>query len=139
MIIDLQDNITPHFKWYEALYLASWDVYVFPNTMTIADDIKLTCEKLEAIRAFLNCPLQITSFYRPPHYNLTIGGARHSMHMQGKAADFVPIGMDVNYAKLKIREAGLLHSLNIRMENNGDGLWIHIDRGEVKRGRFFLP
>lgn len=44
--------------------------------------------KLEQLRAMLgDDPITITSGYRCPKHNKEVGGAKHSQHMKGKAAD----------------------------------------------------
>lgn len=45
---------------------------------------------LEPARAELG-PLRISSGYRSPSLNLAIGGAVHSQHISGEAADVIPV------------------------------------------------
>lgn len=137
MRINLEENITDNFKWYEALYLVQWDIYTFPNSRDIRDNIIKTCLKLEELRSLFNVPFFVSSFYRPKHYNRMIGGAKNSWHMQGLACDFIPVGVDVNFAKQKILAENMLEKLDIRMESNTDG-WIHIDLGRVIHERYFI-
>lgn len=137
MKIDLEEQITEHFKWSEALYLPTWDIHCFPNTSTVESNIKLVCAKLELVRQVLKCPLAITSFYRPPKYNKLIGGARYSNHMLGLAADFQPVKRSITKSKLILQE--YLEDFGVRMEKiKGD--WIHIDlKAPGKSGRYFKP
>ena len=44
-------------------------------------------EHLEKLRAHFNQPINIDSGYRCPHHNTDVGGALHSQHVRGKAAD----------------------------------------------------
>lgn len=55
---------------------------------------------LETIRAEYNSPVIINSGYRCPTHNANVGGARHSRHLQGDAADFYIKGVDpgITYA-----------------------------------------
>ena len=48
--------------------------------------------QLEALREELQAPIRITSGYRSPEYNASIGGAKHSKHMLGQAADIKVAG-----------------------------------------------
>ena len=53
-------------------------------------DLKLNGElimRLERLRKELKSPIHITSGYRDSWYNRKVGGARNSMHLQGRAAD----------------------------------------------------
>ena len=52
-----------------------------------------TC--LERIRAEFDKPIQIISGYRTPEYNKKCGGAKHSQHVKGKAADLRINGVSV--------------------------------------------
>jgi len=51
-----------------------------------------TVELLDKIREYYDAPVHINSGYRTPTYNRSIGGAKHSQHMLGTAADFVVRG-----------------------------------------------
>ena len=57
------------------------DENVFDNM----DNIFL--ETLDELRHMVGEPLHITSSYRSPDYNESIGGAKKSMHLQGRAVD----------------------------------------------------
>lgn len=47
---------------------------------------------LETIRAHFGAPVTINSAYRTPEYNAKVGGAAHSQHCYGTAADIVVKG-----------------------------------------------
>ena len=47
---------------------------------------------LETIRAHFGAPVVIHSGYRTPQYNAKVGGASHSQHCYGTAADIVVRG-----------------------------------------------
>ncbi|UTW56207.1 D-Ala-D-Ala carboxypeptidase family metallohydrolase [Kordiimonas sp. SCSIO 12610] len=51
---------------------------------------------LEPARQIIGRPLFITSGYRSSALNRIIGGARHSQHMLGEAADFIVKGADMH-------------------------------------------
>ncbi len=44
-------------------------------------------DRLQALRDRLGVPLIVNSAYRTPNYNRQVGGAKHSMHLQGAAFD----------------------------------------------------
>ena len=44
-------------------------------------------EKLEKFRKVIGCPIYIKSGYRCPEHNVAVGGAKHSYHLLGQAAD----------------------------------------------------
>mgnify|MGYP002728049164 CR=1 FL=1 len=49
---------------------------------------------LETIRAHFDAPVVIHSAYRTPQYNKQVGGAAHSQHCYGTAADIVVKGQN---------------------------------------------
>lgn len=125
-----------HFKWREALYLPRWDIHALPDE-DIAMNIMATAYKMEAIRNIFGKPIIVTSWYRPNEYNLQIGGAKNSYHLQGLACDFYIKG----YRSDSVRELLLdfLSRLDIRMEDLPGANWVHIDLGDVVNSRFFKP
>lgn len=62
---------------------------------------------LEAIRAVLGVPMKITSGFRPPFKNDAVGGATSSSHLDGLAADFVPVGLSQYAAYRALQRAPL--------------------------------
>jgi len=135
------DSLIPgckNFYWREALHLPSWGLHCFPVTIEHKHNIELMAQKLELVREALSCPLKITSWYRPNHYNKVVGGAYRSYHRLGLAVDFQPQGVKIANAKTLVRSA--LADFGLRMEDNGKGRWIHLDMGKPgKSGRFFTP
>lgn len=73
-------DLSPHFSRWE---FAEHGSGALPSGYP---DPKLV-ELLEVLRAQLGKPLHIVSGYRSPSYNRSIGGARRSYHLQGRAAD----------------------------------------------------
>jgi hypothetical protein len=98
---------------------------------------------LEPIRGILNLPMQINSGYRCPALNAAVGGVMNSAHMDGRAADFIVPGTDLNLAWDQIlQNSADLPFDQLIWERNGLGSqWIHIavakdgdtPRGEVLR------
>lgn len=79
--------------------------------------------KLESIRAALG-PLKITSGYRCPEHNKSVGGVSASAHQSGLAADVQPIPLNVDDLDK------LYTSLFMDFDNIGDGRrlnFIHVD------------
>jgi len=137
MTINLDDKITPNFKWREFLFCPQWNTHVFPLSEMHKENILDVCETLENIRDILKSPLKITSGLRPRRYNKLIGGAPESYHMQGLAADFVPTKVSVHKARIALIE--FLPDLQCRMEKHNGG-WIHIDLAAPgPGGRYFKP
>lgn len=62
-----------------------------------------TVELLDKIREFYGAPVHINSGYRTPSYNRRIGGAKHSQHCKGTAADFTVAGVTPQKVRADIR------------------------------------
>lgn len=90
---------------------------------------------LEKLRAFLGAPISITSGYRTEAYNKKVGGAPHSQHVQGLAADIHVQGLSPEQVAAKIEEL----IANGDMKQGGLGIyrsWVHYDiRGVRARWR----
>src|SRR5436309_4153487 len=60
-----------------------------PSAETMRNLLRLAAG-LELVRAAIgNSPIHVTSGYRSPRLNRMVGGSKHSMHMQGLAADIL--------------------------------------------------
>lgn len=84
-------NLTTHFTLEE---LTHSDVALrrgIDNTPSadIVANLQILAEGLEKVRSLLGAPIIISSGFRCPDLNRLIGGAVHSQHMEGRAADFV--------------------------------------------------
>ncbi len=81
-------------------------------------------EGLELVRAALgNNAVHVTSGYRSPRLNQMVGGTKHSMHMQGLAADILcpvfgpPLEVCRAIARSSVRTDQVIHEF---------GKWCHV-------------
>jgi len=79
---------------------------------------------LELVRTALgNYAVHVTSGYRSPRLNLMVGGSKHSMHMQGLAADILcpvfgpPLEVCRAIARSSVRTDQVIHEF---------GKWCHV-------------
>jgi len=92
---------------------------------------------LDPIRDEWGSPLHVRSGYRTSGWNIRVGGAPFSQHVQGRAADIYPNDP---------RESDQLHALILKMFDQGKiqglgglgrypGKWVHCDvRDRVPQG-----
>lgn len=93
-----------------------------PNSDQIIN-LKILCRTLlEPIRHLLNCPIHINSGFRSKAVNKAVGGAVKSAHLEGRAADFFPIGEYLLKSFETIRQSDLPYDQLIFEQ----GAWIHI-------------
>ena len=84
-------NLSPHFTLEEmtaSQEAARRGIDNTPSEQIIAN-LRVMCDKLEAVREFLGRPMIVSSGYRCPELNTAIGGAPNSAHMTGFAVDFI--------------------------------------------------
>lgn len=62
---------------------------------------------LESVRGALGVPLRVTSGFRPPEKNASVGGVSTSSHLDGLAADVVPVGLSQYDAYRRLETATL--------------------------------
>ena len=99
-------NLSPHFTLAE-LTRTSTGLPNEPAPSQVAALTSLCLHVLEPIRALLGVPIRITSGFRGSAVNAAIKGAAGSQHMRGEAADFRPVGIDVEAAMGLIAAARL--------------------------------
>ncbi len=103
------------------------------------ENLKLLCsEVLEPIRIEIKVPIIIKSGYRSPQINMLIGGAVNSQHIDGKAADTIAVGLDVNdyynIIKIMVRK-GQIEVDQCILEFNS---WVHISFNKKHNRNQFL-
>ena len=117
--------MTPHFSYTElvtsptALRLGIDNT---PNQAQTSNLARLSDVLLEPARVLLGVPMHVNSGYRSRALNARIGGAVASAHMDGRACDFVPVGLSLRVAFETLRTSDLPYD-QIIIECNA---WIHI-------------
>jgi hypothetical protein len=117
--------ITKHFKFEEFTFseiAARNGLDNIPDN-TIAARLQGVAERMEFIRDKLDAPIIITSGYRSPQVNKSVGGSIHSAHCEGWAADFKsPTFGDPYTLALRVSGMGLIFDQIIHEY----GQWVHI-------------
>lgn len=133
----MSEMITSHFSVREFLATAhrayvteqrnGWD-----NDPTVRANAKLLCELLEKIRDETPGlgPLRLTSGYRCPGLNASVGGVPTSRHMFGLAADVQPVSMGERQAMGFIVGALRLGTLDEIDKVILEPAWLHIQLAE---------
>jgi hypothetical protein len=143
MDIDWTDPLAPittHFLVGDAITLHAWN-RLANESDGLTDDGKAAlitlCQKMEEIRTFLGCPLNVHCMFRSQDYNSQVVKAiPNDVHAQFLAADFDAsphMTIDEIHAKLE----PVLEQYGVRMEQNTPS-WVHIDLHPVVHARYFL-
>lgn len=121
-------NITPHFTYAEMTHTDTG----LPNTPSdyYLGELHRLCETvLEPMRDIVG-PLKINSGFRTPEVNEAIPGhATHSQHMDGNAADVVPLNMGLMDAFQRVKASDVPYDQLIL-----EPTWIHISCAPKSRG-----
>lgn len=97
------------------------------------ENMKITAEGMEKVRALLGKPIRVSSWLRQPELNQAIGGSRISSHMDGWAVDFVCPAYGTPYEVAKaIKESDIQLDQCI----HEFGRWVHISFAPQMRGQF---
>jgi len=140
MIINLEDNITPNFKWKEALLLRQWDRFIFPRAYETKNIIDIA-EKGEKVRSlFGDKRIIVKSWLRLAPYNEFINGAEFSWHIEGGGLDFEV--EDIPGHEVRKTLEPHLEAYGLRMEILDETInYTHIDNKPVPLGgnRYFYP
>ena len=88
-------------------------------------NLKIILE-LQNLRTIFGSPIGISSSYRSPSYNKSVGGAKNSQHLYGNALDTYPINKDIK---------GWLSCVVKNKKQGGVGhypTFVHIDTGATR-------
>ena len=118
--------VSPHFTFEELTFSEIALRKGLDNTPDAAQRMnlsRLANQMLEPVRDLLQVPIRINSGFRSPAVNTAVGStAMHSAHLDGLAADFVPVGLALRNAFDAIR-SNLKGWDRMIIECNA---WIHI-------------
>tara|TARA_B110000908_G_scaffold169097_2_gene225445 strand:- start:10233 stop:10667 length:435 start_codon:yes stop_codon:yes gene_type:complete len=99
---------------------------------SLIENLKITAMGMEEVRKLLQVPILVTSGYRSPTLNRTIGGSPSSAHVQGFACDFIAPKFGTSLAIVTtIKESGILVDQCIM-----EGSWTHISFDPKMRQKF---
>ena len=100
----MEDQIlTPHFRLSEFSRSATVDSLGIDNSVPkeLIPSLKNLCEHvLEPLREHFGIPVVISSGYRCPALNRTVGGVSNSQHLKGEAADIILPPSTLNIKRL---------------------------------------
>lgn len=94
-------------------------------------NIKVLASNLQVLRDELCQPITITSGYRSPSHNASIGGAARSQHLYGTAADFKVAGYTPQQVADKIEQLiaeGRMSEGGLKAYSG----WIHYDCRQIR-------
>lgn len=89
---------------------------------------QVALDKLQTLREQLGVPLIVNSAYRSPKYNRKVGGAEHSMHLQGAAFDISMTNHDPESFEAAARAAGFTGFGYYPRQN-----FMHVDTGRARQ------
>lgn len=136
---DPNEFVTPHFTVRDCLWLHAWERLASEKDGVFLHKIVALCQKLEQVRALLDCPLNVHSMFRSIAYNRNQNiNPVNDVHSDSCAVDFdASPTFTIEEVKDKLRP--LLSKLNVRMER-ATPTWVHLDlRMPGPSGREFTP
>lgn len=116
-------QLSEHFSLAELTHTESRVIDNSP-TLAIEDNLRWFAERLELVRQVAGVPITVTSCYRCPELNRSVGGSPTSDHLFGLAADMRGVGLSVTELFLRLYEARL--DLKYRQIIHEFGRWVHV-------------
>ena len=124
-------KLSPHFSLDEFTASQTATRRGIDNTPppAVIETLKRTALGMEGIRAVLGAPIIISSGYRSPALNRSIGGAPKSQHVTGHAVDFICPGFGSPLEVCRtIVKSGIAYDQLIY-----EGTWVHVSFSDKPR------
>ncbi len=132
--------ISKHISYKEGVYSATAlrrGIDNTPNDEQL-NNMELIAEKIfEPLRAYVNGPIKINSFFRSAKLNTAIGGSKTSQHCKGQA-------MDIDDTFGKATNAEMYHFIKEHLDfdqmiwefgNNDNPNWVHVSYVSPEKNR----
>jgi len=121
-------QLTPNFSLDELTFSQQATRLGIRNTPSpnVMGNLKQLADGLEKVRALLNAPVNVSSGYRSPTLNRSIGGSATSHHCLGFAADFTSRKYTVPQIVQMIKNSGIKYDQLIDEFSDNGGGWVHI-------------
>lgn len=94
-VINWSDFTCKVSKYFTVSEVTQKDSRRIPKDKNIQNNILKIAKELDKIREEWGSPIGVTSWYRPPAINKSVGGVSNSQHLNGSAVDIYPIGGDI--------------------------------------------
>lgn len=122
----MNGHITDHFFWEEVTASQTAARKGIDNSLPEAfkPAVTNTARQMERVRALLQAPILVSSWFRTPALNTEVGGSKISQHMKGEAVDFISplFGTPVEICKQLIKYPELMTFDQLILEHT----WVHI-------------
>ena len=127
-------QLSPNFSLSELVYSETAEERGIDNTPPpeVVENLKRLAAGLEAVRALLGAPLEISSGYRCAALNEAVGGSSTSQHLQGLAVDFE---CPAYGTPLKVADAIGRSGLDFDQCILEYGRWVHLSFSDAPRRR----
>lgn len=116
--------LTEHFDLWEFLhsdYAVRFGINNIPPAPAL-EELRRLANVMETVRAVCgDRPIRISSGYRAPALNSAVGGSPNSAHVEGRAADFLVVGLDIPETARAITQSVIDYDQLIH-----EGMWVHL-------------
>lgn len=126
-------QLTPHFRFFELCATTHKDLAKknLEEAKKIMGRMYQLAGFAERVREILGKPMIITSGYRCPALNKSVGGAISSQHKYAEAIDFKCKELTDEQVACKLASSDLKFQQLI-IENNGKSEWVHVSIGSKR-------